>query len=99
MARLGVAVHPRVCGELTRNAAMAAHLATVHPRVCGELAVDSVALPSHTGSSPRVRGTRRRGARPNRGRRFIPACAGNSRPITTETASDDGSSPRVRGTP
>ena len=42
--------------------------------------------PSLTGSSPRVRGTPRRGGAERRGGRFIPACAGNAR----------GSSARVR---
>ena len=50
----------------------------VHPRVCGEL-LAAARLTTHlTGSSPRVRGTPRRGARGLRRERFIPACAGNS---------------------
>ena len=50
----------------------------VHPRVCGEH-VDSTALfPRPDGSSPRVRGTRRRQKRLASARRFIPACAGNT---------------------
>ena len=51
------------------------------------------------GSSPRVRGTRRR--QPDRAgaRRFIPACAGNSRRRVFRAAYNVGSSPRVRGTP
>ena len=52
---------------------------TVHPRVCGELDYPDPAGLGEAGSSPRVRGTQhpRRVAR--RRRRFIPACAGNSK--------------------
>ena len=50
----------------------------VHPRVCGELQGGS---PQHSiivGSSPRVWGTRNSAAVRHSGRRFIPACVGNS---------------------
>ena len=50
----------------------------VHPRVCGELHRWHVGLADSTGSSPRVRGTRRLNHVCRRPRRFIPACAGNS---------------------
>ena len=46
--------------------------------MCGEQAApptDDIAV---TGSSPRVRGTARQLLSPDHGRRFIPACAGNS---------------------
>ena len=52
----------------------------VHPRVCGELHKLTVYSISASGSSPRVRGTRRQFPRRLRLHRFIPACAGNSRP-------------------
>ena len=70
---------PRVRG--TRNVAgREVRALPVHPRVCGELRLaltDDLAL---RGSSPRVRGTRLSRGRTGPGARFIPACAGNSRP-------------------
>ena len=50
----------------------------VHPRVCGERLRIARHYVSHTGSSPRVRGTQRRRQRRHVVRRFIPACAGNA---------------------
>ena len=52
---------------------------SVHPRVCGEqlITVPGVRIPG--GSSPRVRGTAVRWGLAYSARRFIPACAGNSR--------------------
>ena len=52
--------------------------ASVHPRACGEhsVSVDSAVNP--VGSSPRMRGTRRRSRRPVGPGRFIPAHAGNT---------------------
>jgi len=49
----------------------------VHPRGCGERSRPRGAECTRGGSSPRVRGTARRGVRPFRLRRFIPAGAGN----------------------
>ena len=58
----------------------------VHPRVCGELTRTQRRSTGASGSSPRVRGTRPAGAGRSHRRRFIPACAGNSRrgPVDTE---------------
>ena len=53
--------------------------ATVHPRVCGEHLRPRPSVCSPTGSSPRVRGTPEINIRQNDLRRFIPACAGNTR--------------------
>ena len=50
----------------------------VHPRVCGEQPTQSSSPPTTFGSSPRVRGTACRGDGWGLGKRFIPACAGNS---------------------
>ena len=50
----------------------------VHPRVCGELPAEPPAVAVYTGSSPRVRGTRRDLDPVLLQARFIPACAGNS---------------------
>ena len=51
---------------------------TVHPRVCGERECRARRLVRSSGSSPRVRGTRRRRRRASCTPRFIPACAGNA---------------------
>ena len=75
-AGVGLAVHPRVCGEQRASASMMA--LSVHPRVCGEQITPYPVLGTNSGSSPRVRGT---GAAADRQwsakTRFIPACAGN----------------------
>ncbi len=52
---------------------------SVHPRVCGELTLQTTADVVLTGSSPRVRGTPHAPRPTHPHRRFIPACAGNSR--------------------
>ncbi len=49
-----------------------------HPRACGEHARELRANRLARGSSPRLRGTRRSGARSRRPRRIIPAPAGNT---------------------
>jgi len=51
----------------------------VHPRVCGEQQCCALAESGCFGSSPRVRGTDSAGVIATGIRRFIPACAGNSR--------------------
>ena len=50
----------------------------VHPRVCGEHASTSSRRIRRGGSSPRVRGTRLKSWTAKTGKRFIPACAGNT---------------------
>ncbi len=67
-----------------------------HPRVCGEHASDSMESTPQVGSSPRVRGTRRRRAGPRGRLGIIPACAGNTDNSGSE-ASDSGDHPRVCG--
>ncbi len=52
---------------------------TVHPRVCGEQLTTASWSGTTVGSSPRVRGTVRRQGDRYVSKRFIPACAGNSR--------------------
>ena len=52
----------------------------VHPRGCGEQGDDTAVTVSATGSSPRVRGTGGKALDLIRGKRFIPAGAGNSAP-------------------
>ena len=60
---------------------------TVHPRVCGEHRFSYKQTNGEFGSSPRVRGTRPRSPDPPAGRRFIPACAGNTSAPATSSAS------------
>ena len=50
----------------------------VHPRACGEHLQTQVAEHQSTGSSPRMRGTRRAAVLPVASVRFIPAHAGNT---------------------
>ncbi len=53
---------------------------SVHPRVCGEQARIRASTACRPGSSPRVRGTELFAIFSRPFHRFIPACAGNSRP-------------------
>ena len=59
----------------------------VHPRVCGEHIMTAIILFVSTGSSPRVRGTRRNVPPPRFDQRFIPACAGNTETYCQPTIS------------
>ena len=86
------------CAGNSRGRPSCALCLRVHPRVCGELATPPRTKRTWFGSSPRVRGTLGHGQRPDDGRRFIPACAGNSPGIYPNCVLLDGSSPRVRGT-
>ena len=72
------------CAGNTPLRRYAARLDSVHPRVCGEHLEDFDDAFVQGGSSPRVRGTRRCDGRRRRRRRFIPACAGNTTPRSTE---------------
>ena len=56
----------------------------VHPRVCGEQPTGIELERRYRGSSPRVRGTARKPVMTVRLFRFIPACAGNSSPGSSE---------------
>ena len=53
---------------------------SVHPRACGEQQIGQAVYLRELGSSPRLRGTEPPGGAQARGRRFIPAPAGNSHP-------------------
>ena len=55
----------------------------VHPRVCGEHSWRGILSANLFGSSPRVRGTRAGHPLLPRRCRFIPACAGNTKSITS----------------
>ena len=76
---------PACAGNTSPPRESAAH-GPVHPRVCGEHAALHVAGDLADGSSPRVRGTRSRQFHGGRGRRFIPACAGNTPGATRRRA-------------
>ena len=93
-----VAVHPRVCGELSCSVVRISSFAGSSPRVRGTRGADRAAAsgpPVH----PRVCGELAlHRDRPRRVVRFIPACAGNSDRAEGHAATDHGSSPRVRGT-
>ena len=69
---------------------------TVHPRVRGEHFGWTPETGRADGSSPRARGTPESGEISEAGRRFIPACAGNTRYVPTN-ASSSPVHPRVRG--
>ena len=77
------------CAGNTDKGGKGCYHVPVHPRVCGEHRNLAAKGSGAVGSSPRVRGTRVRQLVPRRPRRFIPACAGNTRPRTA----GGGSSP------
>ena len=68
---------PACAGNSCQHSASASSV-SVHPRVCGELCTPASSAQGDTGSSPRVRGTRRTSSATRPDCRFIPACAGNS---------------------
>ena len=71
------------CAGNTGGCPRRTHVDTVHPRVCGEHLSPTGRFELLRGSSPRVRGTHSwHGLRGNQ-RRFIPACAGNTRELAT----------------
>ena len=84
------------CAGNTRSGAAHVGHAPVHPRVRGEHIGPIGPGRAADGSSPRARGTPTLTARISRSRRFIPACAGNTPPLTGR-ASGDTVHPRVRG--
>ena len=86
------------CAGNSKAGGKAASTRPVHPRVCGELSGAGQWNAALAGSSPRVRGTRRRGRVGRPRGRFIPACAGNSPVAAVRPTLNSGSSPRVRGT-
>ncbi len=67
------------CAGNTRARAASRQLRAVHPRVCGEHDTMFKDTRPQIGSSPRVRGTLSWKIQHDRLRRFIPACAGNTR--------------------
>ena len=67
------------CAGNTPIAHVRSAAGAVHPRVCGEHTQTPSASTASIGSSPRVRGTRETVGAHVLPRRFIPACAGNTR--------------------
>ena len=98
LGRAGIGRFIPACAGNSRVSVESVLAWPVHPRVCGELQVHCRPRHSQHGSSPRVRGTRRRPADRPAADRFIPACAGNSVGGLLILGSLFGSSPRVRGT-
>ena len=66
------------CAGNARRSALRCTAPSVHPRVCGERILRNYQKNGVTGSSPRVRGTRRWPGLHQVSQRFIPACAGNA---------------------
>ena len=73
------AVHPRGCGERQQRDLFVSQ-SSVHPRGCGERICDRAARSPSYGSSPRVRGTRRRRPGCLDAQRFIPRVRGTHLP-------------------
>ena len=94
-SRSPVGSSPRVRGTRAVRRAFEAVL-PVHPRVCGELRQGGWLRSEQPGSSPRVRGTPRPRPSTAPSPRFIPACAGNSRP-RSRAAQSSTVHPRVCG--
>ena len=69
---------------------------TVHPRLRGELICETGKYSLEDGSSPLTRGTQLAIRQRERGRRFIPAYAGNSR-VRESLLFDSAVHPRLRG--
>ncbi len=67
------------CAGNTRIRSRSSRPTSVHPRVCGEHLFEILRHVGCSGSSPRVRGTLLKSRQDLRQKRFIPACAGNTR--------------------
>ena len=87
------------CAGNTCRASPTTHPSPVHPRVCGEHRTSGIDANNGTGSSPRVRGTRRWRAVRRPLSRVHPRVCGEHRVGPAERVERPGSSPRVRGTP
>ena len=82
----------------TYTVSLATRLRRDHPRACGEHVPASVEKGCFGGSSPRMRGTRKRRPGTPRPAGIIPAHAGNTGAERVGGDSEWGSSPRMRGT-
>ena|ERR1019366_6697804 len=84
------------CAGNTSRKMSAMDTIPVHPRVCGEHRSSTSSTAASIGSSPRVRGTLVDKLPGPEGRRFIPACAGNT-PIRRASKASFTVHPRVCG--
>ena len=71
------------CAGNRSDKASRSQSASVHPRVCGEQMSSPCGVAPASGSSPRVRGTEKPAYDQPKTYRFIPACAGNSRSMSS----------------
>ena len=86
------------CAGNTLPHPLSVGFAAVHPRVRGEHFCLAYRIEPGSGSSPRARGTLSAALPGGFDQRFIPACAGNTRPRSAGCGTTTGSSPRARGT-
>ena len=84
------------CAGKTASIIGAPRPCRAHPRVCGENAVRRAKRPGVKGSSPRVRGKRRKPLRRRVHHRLIPACAGKTRALPVVQGQGEAH-PRVCG--
>jgi len=70
------------CAGNTISGAYGSALIAVHPRMRGEHRADMAPASEAAGSSPHARGTRLQWHPVHRRPRFIPACAGNTLPLS-----------------
>ena len=86
------------CAGNTRGTGLRALAVAVHPRMRGEHFDLHVAQRREVGSSPHARGTPEHRGCERAQRRFIPACAGNTKVGGVRSPKSSGSSPHARGT-
>ena len=84
------------CAGKTATRLAGTSITSVHPRVCGENVHDMDSLTARVGSSPRVRGKLDLPDLEHNPVRFIPACAGKTRP-SSRAGCVVGVHPRVCG--
>ena len=90
--------HPRVCGKTTLEIGSKIEWAE-HPRVCGENAAVTAGTAPTVGTSPRMRGKRKKIQTELTLGRNIPAYAGKTALPGGRERAACGTSPRMRGKP
>ena len=93
----GVGLIPTYAGN-THCGIGAESVMWAHPHVCGEHVPTGEGIPFPTGSSPRMRGTRRGAYNTRTAAGLIPTYAGNTAKALAPYRHGQGSSPRMRGT-
>ncbi len=86
------------CAGNTSAVATTIAAISVHPRMRGEHVPRLGGNQRLHGSSPHARGTLMNRIKAKGAERFIPACAGNTRPLSNPSHRPSGSSPHARGT-